>query len=87
MKKVLFAGAVLLTGTLALNAQKVTKYTTTEKAPWVMSKAALATKAEGKVVVSVGDLGLKHFNIERDKRNIIPLARAAQKYCPQLKSD
>ena len=32
----------------------------------------------------VGDLGLKYFNIERDKRNIIPLARAAQKYCPQL---
>ena len=44
MKKVLFAGAVFLTGTLALNAQKVTKYTTTEKALWVMSKAALATK-------------------------------------------
>ena len=32
----------------------------------------------------VGDLGLRHFNIERDKRNIIPLARAAQKYCPEL---
>ena len=32
----------------------------------------------------VGDLGLRYFNIERDKRNIIPLARAAQKYCPQL---
>ena len=32
----------------------------------------------------VGDLGLKHFNIERDKRNIIPLARAAQRYCPEL---
>ncbi|MBO4673937.1 MAG: glycoside hydrolase family 30 protein [Bacteroidaceae bacterium] len=32
----------------------------------------------------VGDLGLHYFNIERDKRNIIPLARAAQKYCPQL---
>ena len=31
-----------------------------------------------------GDLGLKYFNIERDKRNIIPLARAAQKYCPEL---
>lgn len=31
-----------------------------------------------------GDLGLRHFNIERDKRNIIPLARAAQKYCPEL---
>ena len=153
--KVLLAGAVLLTGTLALNAQKVTKYTTTENAPWVMSKAALATKADGTVVATVdgtengttfrawgttfneldwdafnllsrddqdevmhnlfakdgdlrfthgrvsmnandyarswyqcddvvGDLGLKHFNIERDKRNIIPLARAAQKYCPQL---
>ena len=41
-----------------------------------MSKAALATKAEGKVVVSVGDLGLKHFNIERDKRNIIPHTRS-----------
>lgn len=33
----------------------------------------------------VGDLGLKYFNIERDKRNIIPLARAAQKYYPDLK--
>jgi len=32
----------------------------------------------------VGDLELRYFNIERDKRNIIPLARAAQKYCPQL---
>lgn len=31
-----------------------------------------------------GDLGLKHFNIERDKQGIIPLARAAQKFCPQL---
>lgn len=31
-----------------------------------------------------GDFGLRHFNIERDKRNIIPLARAAQKYCPGL---
>ena len=53
MKKVLFTGTVLLTGTLALNAQKVTKYTTTEKTPWVMSKAALATKAEGTVVATV----------------------------------
>lgn len=32
----------------------------------------------------VGDLGLHYFNIDRDKQNIIPLARAAQKYCPQL---
>jgi hypothetical protein len=31
-----------------------------------------------------GDFELRHFNIERDKRNIIPLARAAQKYCPEL---
>ncbi|MBP3566392.1 MAG: beta-glycosidase, partial [Paraprevotella sp.] len=31
-----------------------------------------------------GDFELKYFNIERDKRNIIPLARAAQKYCPEL---
>lgn len=31
-----------------------------------------------------GDFALKYFNIERDKRNIIPLARAAQKYQPQL---
>ena len=146
---------ILLTGTLALNAQKVTKYTTTEKAPWVAGTTALAAKAEGTVVATVegnergvtfnawgttfneldwdafnllsrddqdevmrrlfakdgdlrfthgrvsmnandyarswyqcddvvGDLGLKHFNIERDKQNIIPLARAAQKYCPQL---
>jgi glucosylceramidase len=32
----------------------------------------------------VGDFELRYFNIERDKRNIIPLARAAQKYCPDL---
>lgn len=31
-----------------------------------------------------GDLGLKYFNIERDKCNIIPLALAAKKYCPEL---
>ena len=32
-----------------------------------------------------GDFALKYFNIEHDKRNIIPLARAAQKYQPELK--
>lgn len=31
-----------------------------------------------------GDFALKYFNIEHDKRTIIPLAKAAQKYCPQL---
>lgn len=31
-----------------------------------------------------GDFELRYFNIERDKRNIIPLARAAQQFCPQL---
>lgn len=31
-----------------------------------------------------GDLELRYFNIERDKRNIIPLIRAAQKYNPAL---
>lgn len=31
-----------------------------------------------------GDFGLLHFNIEHDKRNIIPLARAAQRYQPAL---
>lgn len=31
-----------------------------------------------------GDFGLKYFNIERDKQNIIPLARAAQRYQPDL---
>ena len=31
-----------------------------------------------------GDLELRHFNIERDKRSIIPLIRAAQKYNPGL---
>lgn len=31
-----------------------------------------------------GDFALKYFNIEHDKRNIIPLARAAQKYQPDL---
>ena len=31
-----------------------------------------------------GDFGLQHFNIEHDKRNIIPLARAAQRYQPTL---
>ena len=32
-----------------------------------------------------GDFQLKHFNIRHDMQNIIPLARAAQKYCPGLK--
>ncbi len=31
-----------------------------------------------------GDLELRYFNIERDKRSIIPLIRAAQKYNPAL---
>lgn len=31
-----------------------------------------------------GDLELRYFNIERDKRNIIPLIRAAQKFNPTL---
>ena len=31
-----------------------------------------------------GDFSLKYFNIEHDKRNIIPLAHAAQKYQPNL---
>jgi len=31
-----------------------------------------------------GDFALKYFNIERDKQNIIPLARAAQKIYSQL---
>ncbi|MBO4662908.1 MAG: beta-glycosidase [Bacteroidaceae bacterium] len=31
-----------------------------------------------------GDFGLRHFNIEHDKKNIIVLAKAAQKYCPTL---
>lgn len=31
-----------------------------------------------------GDLELRYFNIERDKRSIIPLIRAAQKYNPML---
>lgn len=31
-----------------------------------------------------GDLELRYFNIERDKRTIIPLIRAAQKYNPAL---
>lgn len=31
-----------------------------------------------------GDFNLRYFNIEHDKQNIIPLARAAQRYCPQL---
>lgn len=31
-----------------------------------------------------GDFGLQYFNIDHDKRNIIPLARAAQHYQPAL---
>lgn len=31
-----------------------------------------------------GDLELRYFNIDRDKRTVIPLIRAAQKYNPQL---
>ena len=45
--------SVLLTGTLVLNAQKVTRYTTTEKSPWVVGKTSLAAKAEGTVVAKV----------------------------------
>ena len=32
-----------------------------------------------------GDFELRYFNIQHDMQNIIPLARAAQKYCPELK--
>lgn len=32
----------------------------------------------------VGDLGLRYFNIDHDKTTIIPLAKDAQKYCPEL---
>ncbi len=154
-RRIIIAIFAMLANVSVLNAQSVTKYTTTEKNSWVTSKAALSGKAEGDVVAVVdgsekgivfrawgttfneldwdafnllsrdeqdevmhglfapdgdlrfthgrvsmnandyarswyscddvvGDLGLRHFNIERDKRNIIPLARAAQKYCPQL---
>ena len=154
MKRTLLL-SFLLSGTLAIQAQSVTKYTTTENASWQKAKASLTTKADGKLVATingnetgttfrawgttfneldwdafnllsrndqdevmrnlfakdgdlrfthgrvsmnandyarswyqcddvVGDLGLRHFNIERDKQNIIPLARAAQKYCPEL---
>ncbi len=31
-----------------------------------------------------GDLELRYFNIDRDKSSIIPMIRAAQKYCPDL---
>ena len=31
-----------------------------------------------------GDFDLKYFNIDHDRQNIIPFARAAQKYCPEL---
>ena len=45
--------SILLMGTMSMNAQKVTKYTTTENAPWVTTKTALASKSNGSVVVSV----------------------------------
>lgn len=32
-----------------------------------------------------GDFELKHFNIERDKKVIIPLLKRIKKYCPDLK--
>lgn len=154
MKKIVFSLFALFAFT-GVWAQKVTIYTTTEKAPWLKGKTVLATKAEGKVVAEVnsqthgtpfegfgttfneldwdafnllsrqeqdelmynifspdgdlkftlgrismnandyarawyscdevdGDFSLKYFNIEHDKRNIIPLARAAQKYQPNL---
>ncbi|MBO4849606.1 MAG: beta-glycosidase [Prevotella sp.] len=138
-----------------IHGQRVTKYTTTEKTPWVQSSVTLSNKAVGDVACAVngteqgvvfrawgttfneldwdafnllsrqdqdevmhgifapdgdlrfthgrvsmnandyarswyscddvdGDFQLHHFNIERDKRNIIPLARAAQKYQPRL---
>lgn len=31
-----------------------------------------------------GDLELRYFNIDRDKSSVIPMIRAAQKYCPDL---
>lgn len=139
----------------ALQAQKVTTFTTTENQAWQKGKTALAAKPEAKVVAQVdanskgvvfsafgttfneldwdafnllsrqeqdklmydifspdgdlkfthgrvsmnandysrewyscddvdGDFALKYFNIEHDKRNIIPLARAAQRYQPAL---
>lgn len=32
-----------------------------------------------------GDVELKHFNIERDKKMVIPLLKRIMKYCPDLK--
>ena len=52
MKKIIVL-SVLMTGILALEAQEVRKYTTTEQAPWVSAKASLASKAEGKVVATI----------------------------------
>lgn len=136
-------------------AQNVATYTTTEAAEWKAAKQRMATKPQGKTIITIngdesgvpfrawgttfnemdwdafnlltrdqqdtlmyrmyspdgdlrfthgrvsmnandyarswyscsevsGDFALKYFNIERDKRNIIPLARAAQKYYPAL---
>ena len=152
MKKTILTMA-LMGSMLCTQAQKVTRYTTTEGEAWQQSRTALSSKPQGTTVATVegteegtvfrawgttfneldwdafnllsrdeqdevmhrlfapdgdlhfthgrvsmnandyarswyscddvvGDLGLRHFNIERDKRNIIPLARAAQKYCP-----
>lgn len=140
---------------LAVSAQSVKKYTTTESISWKESRTALSSKPSGKTVVEVsgkedgttfrawgttfneldwdaflllsrdeqdelmfnlyspkgdlhfthgrvsmnandyarewyscsevpGDFELRYFNIDHDRRNIIPLARAAQKYCPEL---
>ena len=43
----------LLSGSLALQAQSVTKYTTTEKTTWQKSKATLASKANGTLVATI----------------------------------
>lgn len=140
---------------LAVNAQRVTHYTTTEGSEWQMKNEALAKTPKGETMAEVdanstgtpfrawgttfneldfdafnlltreqqdelmqrlfspdgdlrfthgrvsmnandyarawyscdevdGDFALQHFNIEHDKRNIIPLARAAQRFCPAL---
>ncbi len=52
MKRTLLL-SFLLSGTLAIQAQSVTKYTTTENASWQKAKASLTTKADGKLVATI----------------------------------
>lgn len=155
MKKTILSLGVACLLPLAMSAQRVTHYVTTEETSWTEAKTSLSSRADTEPVLTItgeeegvplrawgttfneldwdallmltrdeqdeimhnlfapdgdlkftrgrismncndygrswyscdevqGDLELRYFNIERDKRSIIPLIRAAQKYNPAL---